>query len=324
MLHRRRNNSTINSVSYNRTSEEVSINHTRHHTVSSDAVEYENSSVFAEFQKIKNKYSPLTEGVTYITENERVSLHNSPETTPRGISANSLRSDCEHVPLTPGSNSTSGIGSLNGNSTTSEGRCNGGTSQLTSISATTAPLLPSDPWMLQNGRKRGKKKNRPRILRHHECYNLSPSLPMSARDYVNTANASMDVSGTPLPATAAVGTGIHFNFDFVPTRYNNAVSNSGNSMMQPLPFTNHNVDYVPIEVSTKNGDFYSCGASSASSGLGPGTPLTPRTPGGHYATEYTEIDLSKTRALSNALRSRQRERKSRNASSETSGLINGI
>ncbi|XP_039259303.2 uncharacterized protein LOC120335750 [Styela clava] len=314
MLDRRRINS--NMVSYNRQNESVRINHTRHHTVAADC-EYENSDVI---QQHKNERLKAPEGVVaFNTNSEHITFprqRESPEMPPRGISANSLRSDGDH-PLTPISNSTSGIGSLNGNSTTSEGKCNGGAAISTALATNNPippPLPPIDPWRKQNGWAK-QRKSHARRLRHINDFTsrLSPGMPMSARDYVNTVNASLDVSGTPLPATAAPIGGNHFSFDFDPRML---TGNNAN------PFQHrHNIDYVPIEVSTKNGDFYSCG--SASSGL-PGTPLTPRTPGGHLLScDYAEIDHNKTRALSNAFRSRQREMKSRHTSSETTGLMNG-
>lgn len=307
MLSRRRFHS--NAIGYNRRTETVTINHPRHHTVSGEH-DYENREIITKHKTPQIK----SEVVAFNTASGSVSFRgHSPNTPQRGASATSLRSDGEHVPLTPISSSTSGIGSLNGN-ITSDTKSNGAIPQSSvgaSSSQAPPPIPAADPWRRQSGWLKHRKTHTRKL--RHEFLRLSPGLPLSARDYVNTANASLDVSGTPLPATAIVSGGNHFSFDFVP-RYLSSHSASHH---------NHNINYVPIEVSTKNGDFYSCGASSASSGL-PGTPLTPRTPGGHnFSCEYAEIDHHKTRALSNAFRSRQKEMKTRHASCETAALING-
>ena len=223
------------------------------------------------------------------------------------ISSVSLRSDCEPL-LTPGSNSTSGIGSLN-------------------LSNSNVPhhhqqhpptsLLAGDPWQKrtnitnQNLNNHSVPNHRFNFMQHHHRMSPSYPAPHSAREYVNTFNASMDV-GTPLPATATVGG--HFNFDFDLSSLPHRPRSSGSDRVK--------LNYVPIEVFKNTGDDFSCGASSASSGI-PGTPRTPKTPlGSHQATDYAIIDHNKTQALSKT--QRQRERKSRHESSETSTLVNGI
>ena len=183
------------------------------------------------------------------------------------VSNCSIRSDCELL-LTPNSKS-SGVGSMNGNP---------------------PPPVPPlcDPW-----RRHPAKFKHPGIL---SCG------PLSARDYVNTMNASLDVAGTPLPATA-IG-GVHFSFDFEPP--SRRVHSSG--------LERSTINYVPVD----------CGASSTSSGIN-GTPRSPKTPRTPLLsnTEYTEIDHKKTRALSHTGSHRARQRVKRHTNTELA-VINAL
>lgn len=281
MLHRRRINS---GVTFCRDSESVFLGPQRpRHRSALPEADYQNNEIIQRHDG--SKFSPMS------YDPHEIIMEDSP--------------DSDHHPTTPGSNGTSGISSLNENSTTSETK-----------SQTQCSL--DDPWRPKQSnisRSASAKKHRKRfILRPNNDF--FSNMPLSAREYVNTANASMDVSGTPIPATAMVGGGTHFNFDFDHRSYS-VSSSCGNS--------HKNLNYVPIEVSMKNGDFYSCGTSSASSGLGPATPVTvtppPKTPNGHSNTNYAIIDHHKTRALSDAHKHRQRERKSCRKNSETRPML---
>nr|CAB3247209.1 fibroblast growth factor receptor substrate 3 [Phallusia mammillata] len=323
MVKRRRINSDM-VASYNRNTDRVTIQNTQRHN--SESANYENNDVI---DAHSNSY-PRRHHVTYNsrTQQAQISADQSTSTTPesgetkrgdsttlspdvidsvsRDVSTMSLRSDCEPL-LTPGSNGTSGIGSLNGNGCT--------------LSSTQNPppvpphppvtSLVGDPWKKQSNFPHN------RFIHHHHHHphhRMSPNYPQSACEYVNTVNASMDVSGTPLPATAkAMGT--HFSFDFD----------------HLLPRSRHQHDryklnYVPVEAFSSLENDFNCGASSASSGI-PGTPRTPKTPKtpiqSHPSTDYALIDHAKTRALSNIHKARQRERKSRHESTEA-GLMNGV
>nr|XP_002121024.1 fibroblast growth factor receptor substrate 3 [Ciona intestinalis] len=293
MISRRRVNSEM-VATYDRGSDRVKIVQQRRN---SENANYENNDVMEHSGSFPRRvrYEARSEEVTIdqsapaTSSNDDKPSPSAVESVSRDVSMMSLRSDCEPL-LTPGSNSTSGIGSLNGNGST--------------ISQNPPPIPPhptttaGDPWRRHNFKVKPHN--------HHFHRRLSPTVPHSAqpyRDYVNTTHASMDISGTPLPATA-VGS-MHFNFDFDSHLFGHR-PRSGSSKL----------NYVPVEA-FKNGDDFSCGASSASSGI-PGTPRTPKTPktplSSHPAIDYAIIDPNKTRALSNTHRTRQRERKSRHES----------
>ena len=195
-----------------------------------------------------------------------------------GVSITSIRSDCDLL-LTPNSKS-SGVGSMSG--------------------APNPPPIPppSDPWR--------------RHVTKFKPPHFSSAAPHSARDYVNTTNASLDVAGTPLPATA-IGAQ-HFSFDFDFKGFPRRTASSG--------VDKTSLNYVPVEVGMN------CAASSTSSGI-TGTPRSPKTPKTPLPsnTEYSLIDHHKTRALSHTLshRARQREKKSstRHTSTELA-VINAV
>lgn len=321
MVSRRRINSDM-VASYNRNSERVTIQNPQRHN--SESANYENNDVI---DAHSNSY-PRRHQVTYNsrTQQAKISTDQSADATSKGgetkrgsgdsttlspdvidsvsrdVSTMSLRSDCEPL-LTPGSNGTSGIGSLNGNG------C-----PLTSQNPPAVPPHPpvtslvGDPWKKQPNFPHNRF-----IQHHHHHHRMSPNYPQSACEYVNTVNASMDVSGTPLPATAKV-MGTHFSFDF-----DHLLPRSRNH-------DRYKLNYVPVEAFTNPDSDFNCGASSASSGI-PGTPRTPKTPKtpiqSHPSTDYAIIDHNKTRALSNIHKARQRERKSRHESVEAA-LMNGV
>ncbi|CAK8683866.1 fibroblast growth factor receptor substrate 3-like [Clavelina lepadiformis] len=299
IINRRRINSDMAVARYSRKTDHVVISTPQRRN--SESANYENNEVIG--NTVQSGSFPRRHRVFYDKNSQKVKLESTHATSttksgtengdantlsPDGVSSvsrsmASLRSDCELL-LTPGSKS-SGIGSLNGN---------GG-----SLSSQNPPPMPppkSDPW-----------KRRPHKFPNRH---ISPSyVPHSAREYVNTANASLDVSGTPLPATAVDR--IHFNFDF-------DIPGFPFRSKPTLPDRSRQLNYVPVEA-FKNGDDFNCGASSASSGI-PGTPRTPKTPKtpltSHLATDYAIIDHNKTRALSNVNRARQRQRKSRHGSTD--------
>ena len=275
MMIRRRINSE-RPVAYHAASDHVAV------AMRPSSVTYENNDV-SEAMSQRVLYTKQSDQVTIAPAPRPEPSLASPASVSTGVSFVSLRSDCDAL-LTPNSKS-SGVGSLSGNAPAPP-------------SGNPPPIPPSlcDPWKRHPG-KCGK------------SLFFSPSAPHSARDYVNTTNASLDVSGTPLPATA-VGA-VHFNFDFDPLGFPRRPGSAGAERSR--------LNYVPVEVD------FSCGGSSASSGI-PGTPRTPKTPKTPSigATEYAVIDHNKTRALSHALshRARQRERKSRHTSTELA--VNGL
>ena len=214
--------------------------------------------------------------VSYKKNTDEVTMSRHPEATetssaPRSATAmspglrsaeasnSSIRSDCELL-LTPGSKTSAGP------------------------PPPRPPFQPSDPW-----------RRRPMYKRS----GLATCGPQSARDYVNTTNASLDVAATPLPATA-IGA-LHFSFDF---------DNLPRRTVSAGPERTA-VNYVPVD----------CGASSTSSGI-TGTPRSPKTPL-LVTTEYTEIDHNKTRALSHAGSHRARQRVKRHANTELD-VINAL
>jgi len=208
--------------------------------------------------------------VLYKKKSDQVTLApdaSSPTCTSAAVSNNSIRSDCEML-LTPNSKS-SGVGSLNGGA---------------------PPPVPPlcDPWRRHTAK-----------YKHPGVFSCGP---LSARDYVNTMNASLDVAGTPLPKTA-IG-GMHFSFDFEPPA--RRVTSTG--------LERSAINYVPVD----------CGASSTSSGINgtPRSPKTPRTPL-QCSTEYAEIDHKKTRALSHTGSHRARQRVKRHTNTELA-VINAL
>ena len=260
MITRRRINSEAPSASYNCSTDRATV------AMRPSSANYENSNIT---ESLRVSYRKITDEVT-LGDPPKSGGAESSLVSPSSISASaiSLRSDCDQL-LTPNSKS-SGVCSLNGGAPTNK---------------KPPPIPPplSDPW----------KQRFPTKFKQP----LFSSGPQSARDYVNTTNASRDVAGTPLPATA-IGVK-HFNFDF-----------DLNLLRRPPSADRDRLNYVPVEVG------FSCEASSTSSGI-PGTPLrTPKTPKSSLppTTEYAMIDHNKTHALFNALSTRQRDRKSRHKS----------